>query len=269
MRLLALDVDGTILTSAGKIQRGLRDALLGLSDDIRVVIATGRRLSNLEPVLEELDYEMTTVVVLNGGLTVDLAAGRVLAAHTLGVDLEEAYEHGIETGLLLGAVYPSADHADLHGSEGLGRIGTPGYAGPLTRPIQEACYLAAWGRKPEIDTWAESVDATGVVRVYVYPEGPGWYHAEVTPKGIDKQVAVSGLARMLGCSRRDVIACGDGGNDTTLLGWAGTGVAMGNAPGEIRDVADRVIGTSDEGALTAFLLELGRASEAPFWTGTA
>jgi len=269
LRLLALDVDGTIVTADGRLSPGLKEALAALPGDIYVAIATGRRLSNLHPVLEELSYDRAIVIVLNGGLTIDLGAGKVLASHTLGVDLEEAYSRGTEAGLLLGAIYPTAERSDLRGSEGLGRIGAPGYAGSLTRPLRDACYLAAWGKKPAIDIWAEAVDETGAVRVYVFPEGPGWYHAEVTPRGVDKQVAVASLARRLGISRRQVIACGDGGNDTTLIGWAGFGVAMGNAPPETKDVADRVIGTAEEGALAAFLLELRSPGEAPFWSTTA
>jgi len=255
LRLLALDVDGTVLTSRGHPAPGLREAIARLPDDMRVVIATGRRLSSLYPVLGQIGLDTSTVVVLNGGLTIDLARPRVLAAHRVGTELEEAIRGGEERGLLVGAVFPTPRVGDLYGSEGLARVNAPGYAGPIRRPLKEACYVAAWGTAEAATTWADAVDRRGDVRVYAFPEGPNWYHVEVTPKGVDKQVAVSDLAHSLGVARRDVIAVGDGGNDTTLIAWAGLGVAMGNASPEAKGVADRVIGHADAGALTDFLKE--------------
>lgn len=255
---MALDVDGTLLTTEGKLAPGLRRAILELPEAIRVVIATGRRLSTLHAILMKLGLLESIVSVLNGALTIDLKERRVLASHALNVDLEADWAAGERSGLLMGAVYPSADTLDLFGGEGLQRIGVEGYAGLRTRPLKEACYLAAWGPKTDVDAWAEEIDQSEKARVYVYPEGPGWYHAEVTPVGIDKQVAVSALAHRLGISRRDVTAVGDGGNDTTLLAWAGLGVAMGNATMEAKEVADRVIGPSDLGGLTDFLVEMAQ-----------
>ncbi len=61
---------------------------------------------------------------------------------------------------------------------------------------------------------------------------------EVTPEGADKGAALSRLCDQLGITAHEVIAFGDNQNDLTMLGWAGRGVAMGNALPMVSDAAD-------------------------------
>ena len=56
----------------------------------------------------------------------------------------------------------------------------------------------------------------------------------------------NGLLERLGLEREDVIACGDGLNDLSMIKYAGLGVAMGNAQQAVKDAADIVTLTNDE-----------------------
>jgi len=59
------------------------------------------------------------------------------------------------------------------------------------------------------------------------------------------------VADKLGVAQDDVLAIGDGRNDIEMLEWAGRGVAMGQAPPEVREIADAVTGSVEEdGAAT-------------------
>jgi len=63
---------------------------------------------------------------------------------------------------------------------------------------------------------------------------------EFTPAGADKALGLERLCRMLGVERSDVLAFGDNNNDTTMLAWAGRGVAVANATDQAKAAADEV-----------------------------
>lgn len=81
--------------------------------------------------------------------------------------------------------------------------------------------------------------------VLVLDCGPGGL--ELTAPGAGKQTAVAFLAEQLGLGMEDVMALGDSGNDIALLSSAGLGVAMGNAPDDVKAAAKAVTGRNTEG----------------------
>ena len=84
------------------------------------------------------------------------------------------------------------------------------------------------------------------------------YNIEINARGVNKGTALVELGRMLGIKREEIMACGDGDNDTAMLREVGFGVAMGNAEEEIKQAADYVTLTNeDEGvayAIEKFIL---------------
>lgn len=68
----------------------------------------------------------------------------------------------------------------------------------------------------------------------------------VTAKGVDKGKGVKSVAKYCGFSISEVMAFGDGGNDTNMLKVAGIGVAMGNAGNSLKKVADYVTTSVDD-----------------------
>jgi hydroxymethylpyrimidine pyrophosphatase-like HAD family hydrolase len=81
----------------------------------------------------------------------------------------------------------------------------------------------------------------------------GFPAVEIAPPSVDKAVALSWLAGHLGLAQHDVWAFGDGVNDLAMLSWAGQGIAMGNAPDDVKAVADRVTLTNDDDGVAAVL----------------
>jgi hydroxymethylpyrimidine pyrophosphatase-like HAD family hydrolase len=71
---------------------------------------------------------------------------------------------------------------------------------------------------------------------------------DLAPAGVSKASGLSSVCERLGVDRTDVLAVGDGRNDTEMLRWAGRGVAMGQAPLEVQEAADFVTATvQDDG----------------------
>lgn len=69
---------------------------------------------------------------------------------------------------------------------------------------------------------------------------------EILPKGIDKAQRLEVLLGILGISREEMIACGDGYNDLTMIKYAGLGVAMENAVFPVRKAADYITASNNE-----------------------
>lgn len=86
-----------------------------------------------------------------------------------------------------------------------------------------------------------------------------WFPAftDITARGADKGTALMTVAAHLGIDREDTVAFGDGGNDKSILQAAGTGVAMGNAPDDVKAVADYVTASVDEDGIARALEHLG------------
>jgi HAD superfamily hydrolase (TIGR01484 family) len=63
---------------------------------------------------------------------------------------------------------------------------------------------------------------------------------DLAPEGVSKASALAEVADRLGIDQQDVLAIGDGRNDIEMLQWAGRGVAMGQAPDEVKAIADDV-----------------------------
>lgn len=76
------------------------------------------------------------------------------------------------------------------------------------------------------------------------------YFIECMPLGVDKAASIDHLLNLIGMERKNTIACGDGFNDQSMIQYANVGVAMANAQGAVKEVADFVTEkTNDEDGL--------------------
>ena len=80
----------------------------------------------------------------------------------------------------------------------------------------------------------------------VYRSDP--FFLEILPRNIDKAQSLAQLLKLLGMKREEMIACGDGYNDLSMIEFAGLGVAMENAVRPVRSAADYVtFSNNDDG----------------------
>ena len=78
----------------------------------------------------------------------------------------------------------------------------------------------------------------------VYRSEP--FFLEILPRGIDKAQSLERLLERIGLSREQMIACGDGYNDLTMIRYAGLGVAMENAVLPVRKAADYITRSNND-----------------------
>lgn len=80
------------------------------------------------------------------------------------------------------------------------------------------------------------------------------FFLEVLPKGIDKAKSIAKLLEKLGLTKEEIIACGDGFNDRSMIEYAGLGVAMANAVDAVKEVADFITLSNEEDGV-AYVIE--------------
>ena len=77
---------------------------------------------------------------------------------------------------------------------------------------------------------------------------------EINEKGVNKGFGIESLAKKLNIKKSEILALGDNSNDTAMRNTSGTLVAMGNAVKQLKDIADFVTKSNDDGGM-AFALD--------------
>nr|HPH64060.1 HAD-IIB family hydrolase [Paludibacteraceae bacterium] len=90
-------------------------------------------------------------------------------------------------------------------------------------------------------------------RLNVYRSEP--FFLEIMPQHVDKAFSLSKLLEHLGLTKEEMVACGDGFNDLSMIKYAGLGVAMGNAQPVVKESADYVTLSNDEDGVASVVDE--------------
>lgn len=270
-RLLALDLDGTLLGADGQLPPRTRVALRRLrAGGVHVVLASGRAPAGMLRLCQELGLD-DPQITMQGALIASPLTGSVLAAWRL--EPAEAQAQ-IAFAREVGAV-PLLCFADGFRCEVL----TPEVEA-LFAPFEEPLPLIV----PDLELLAEQRP----IKTFLYtPPGAHeriWeaanrafagratvtsgdeHSVELLPLGASKGEALRALAASLGIPLAEVAAIGDARNDIAMLRLAGRSAAMAQARPEVREAAELVVASnSEEGALEA--LELFYPSLAPLVVG--
>ncbi|AEI10707.1 HAD family hydrolase [Cellulomonas gilvus] len=259
-RLVALDVDGTLMSYDGVISDGVRRAVLDLvAAGVHVVLATGRGAHSAVPVALDLGLTEGWVVCSNGAVT-----ARLDADEAAGFEITDVVT--FDPGPALRAIALELPDA-LYAVEDLGvgfRVSSPFPAGELSGEMEVVGFdelaatpatrvvIRAPGASPE--EFHAIVERVGLHEVEYAVGWTAWL--DLTPGGVSKASALEAVRRRLGVEPFATAAVGDGGNDLQMLQWAARGVAMGHARDDVRAAADEVTGTIDDDGALATLRSL-------------
>jgi Cof subfamily protein (haloacid dehalogenase superfamily) len=267
-RIIAIDMDGTLLNSNGQVSIRNRAALrLAEESGIEIVVATGRRHSYAMRVLRDLHLSPTSALVSSNGTvirTIDsqlldrthlpLATARWLCEHladfrnTLVLTFDLVASNGDDT---RGALV--VEHLDdLHASIGRWMRSNEPYIAQVERledalndtpPIQmmlcgsvdrmtqaEARLL----QHPLVTAVGELESPNAEITLHrtIYPEND-LSIVDILPAGCSKASALEHLAQLRGISPQEILAIGDNWNDVPMLRFAGRAVLMSNAPADL------------------------------------
>ncbi|HEY0166676.1 MAG TPA: HAD family hydrolase [Jatrophihabitans sp.] len=269
IRLLASDLDGTLLRSDNTVSPETRDALQAAEQaGLIIAFVTGRPPRWLHEVAEATGHRGVAVSA-NGALTYDLHTETVLAEHPLPPEmlaeitgvlrakipqvrfaLEYAQDFAYEPEYRHDwGIMPEADRSGR-------RLPTPAaveLSGLLDKP---AVKLLARGRGLEPDEFMDLVEALVGDQVTVTRSGHSPL-VEISATGITKAFGLAALADSHGISRRHVAAVGDMPNDVPMLEWAGQSYAVANAHPSALAAAGTVLAeTNDEDAVAKLIWAL-------------
>jgi HAD superfamily hydrolase (TIGR01484 family) len=255
--LIALDIDGTTIHFDGHLSDRVRDAIRAVADaGHHVVLATGRTISATLPIAEQLGIAHGFAVCSNGAVTVALDPDRP-AGHqrlrTVTFDPKPVLERlrGTwsdalvavevpEVGHLVSARFPDGElMADQHVVE---------WDELIAHPATRVTFRSPSGTAEDFLALAERIGLQGVNYAVGFT---AWL--DVNPDGVSKASALEEVRTDLGVAPHQTLAVGDQRNDLEMLSWAARGVAMGQAPEEVHEVADEVTESVEDDGLAVLL----------------
>ncbi|WP_278235599.1 HAD family hydrolase [Isoptericola sp. AK164] len=252
--LVALDIDGTLLSYDGDLTDAVREAVGAVREaGHEVVLASGRSLLAMLPVASALGIETGWMVCSNGAVTV-----RLDPASSQGWATEDVVTFDPEPALrLLREQLPDARYAveDL----GVGFRMTEHFPdGELEGEHVIVPMEDLWStevtrvivRRPDSTSghFHELVEHLGLEDVTYAVGWSAWM--DLAPLGVSKATALEQVRRRRHLQPHRTVAIGDGHNDLEMLRWAARGVAMGHADDAVQTAADEVTGPiEDDGAV--------------------
>jgi Cof subfamily protein (haloacid dehalogenase superfamily) len=258
VRLIAIDIDGTLLPSSGTTisRRNCRALREAQAAGLHIVIATGRRHQYAEPVLEQVGLSQHTVMISSNGSVVRHFDGELIGRTLLPVETARALCPALRPFGQTMVFTFDREHQPSLVVESMAslhlRIGTWVEANrhdmveiaPLERafdhdesPIQAMlCGNIAQVRAAQqaLEDMALAADIT-MQRTEYAERNLGIL--DLLPPGCSKGHALRDYARSVGLEASEVMAIGDNFNDQTMLEYAGQAAVMGNAGEEMRTLA--------------------------------
>ena len=245
MRMVATDLDGTIVGADGRVSARTVQALQACQDaGVHVVYVTGRPPRWLGEVVAQTGHRGTALCG-NGAIVYDLASEEVLLARTLNRDVV------LEVARRLRDELPDASFA-VETLQGFRRTpdylarwdaGTEQVVGDLPTLLDDDPGVVKLLCRSE-----SSVSDDMLVRAIPVLDGlaapthsnPRDSLLEISGLGVGKASALAHLASQWGVDRADVVAFGDMPNDLDMIGWAGRGYAMRDGHADVLAVAHAV-----------------------------
>jgi len=278
IRLLALDLDGTLLNSRGELTLRTRETLAKARiRGIKVALVTGRRFCDARPLALELGVDVP-VIAHNGALikhaqTLEMVAmiplpvaaahaalkiGRQMNADMLVSDERDGkgimvYDHlsGNNPALLRYVAWARR----VHGDDQTGVLEVASLEQYLDHHPIHVAFSGNCAPMAELELLLQQ-ELKGKVKIFrtAYPQMDFTLLDLVHPE-VSKGVGVAIAAKELCIGHREVLAIGDNFNDLEMLRFAGIGVVMGNADLELRQLPDFYTTSSNDEDGAALAIE--------------
>jgi hypothetical protein len=249
-KFIAVDIDGTLLNSKGVLTTKTKAAIHRVwNDGIVFAISTGRPIQGVMPLVEEIGLDLP-LITYNGSMVLTAKTREIIyqcvmdpqAVHSV-YRLGEAWD---VTMLIWSENALYTNRIDERSKE---------YASWTGTPLQLLTSVTSLASKVTKILWYDQVERTRQMAAQVaqvlnndlvvsHISLP--FILEFVDHRASKAIAIDVLAKEYGIRQDEVMAIGDSYNDLTMLEYAGLGVAMANAPEDIRRIADVVTKSCDE-----------------------
>lgn len=259
IKMVGLDLDGTLLSEKKELLPYTMDVLRrALDSGIVVLVATGRPWMGVPEELRKfpgMRYALTS----NGARVIDTDTGEILEEHLLPPELAKKtleicgkYDT-LQEVYFDGQGYAEADkmaHVEkYHRNPNMWE-----YFRTTRKPVEDLFGM--------IDRENRGLDKVQALFADMEERKKAWkdleavrglelvgslkYNIEINAAGVNKGTGLVRLGKLLGIKREEIMACGDGDNDTVMLSEVGFGVAMANAEEQVKAAADYITESNDE-----------------------
>lgn len=274
IKMIGLDLDGTLLTDKKELTERTKNALrAAISQGVYVLVATGRPWMGVPEELRNfpgMEYALTS----NGARIVKIATGEVIEEHLLPpLSAKKALEICEKYDTLQEVYFDGQGYAP---EEKLARV-EHYHKNPNMWEYTRRTRIAVPDIFEVLEKENRGLDKTQALFADMDERAQAWreleqcedlelvgslkYNIEINHKGVNKGTGLVNLGKILGISREEIMAFGDGDNDTVMLKEVGFGVAMENGEPQVKAAADYItLSNEDDGvadAIERFVLRGG------------
>lgn len=249
-RLMAVDIDGTLLDSSNRLTEGNIKAIrLGVEKGLIFVISSGRSIQGVKWIVEELGMDIP-LIAYNGAMVVLGMPAKILSEQRLSpLDAIKVFNIGESYGTTIivwvdNKLYVNKMNDRAREYAGSNQI-QPVLVDDINEIVKNGASKILWYDDEEmINKYNNEVGNYLGDTVVFHTSKP--IFLEFVDRHASKALAMEKLGVYYGIAREEMIAVGDGFNDVSMIEYAGLGVAMANAPEQIKNLADYVTLSNDE-----------------------
>ncbi len=267
IKIVTIDLDGTLFDNVKNISKQNIEAIHKCHElGVKIVIATGRPISGVRPVLERLDLttDKDYIIIYNGSKILNVGTGELIFSSTLsGKDVRDLYQESIRLGVNFHAFRKNEELITPKHNPYTDVEKTINRIEDIITDINSISDDEEFLKAMLVDS-TENLDRCERDINKIYPTKFSMVRSakiflEFLNKDADKGKALEALAKYLNVDMSDTMAIGDAGNDISMIKRAGVGVAMKNAFKEVLDICDFVTLSNEESgvayALNKFIIE--------------
>ena len=264
IKLIALDLDGTLFNCEGKITPATKEQLnRAAAQGVKVVISTGRPFNGL-PFEQIQDTAIEYALTTNGASVYRIEGKECLYENGMDIPtvmpvLEWILEREIHIDIYMDGV----GFTPIRCRENIGRLDVPeslrSYMIATRTAVEDlTTYVCDCGKRiqkinlnfyPQPDgTFLHRDETLKFLKsnAAITVVSGGFNNFEISKSGVTKREGLQFLANYLGTNLEHTLAIGDSENDYSMINAAGIGVAMGNASDDIKAIADHITTTNNE-----------------------
>ncbi|MCR5312806.1 MAG: Cof-type HAD-IIB family hydrolase [Bacteroidaceae bacterium] len=267
-KILALDLDGTLTKNDKTISQHTKEVLLRAQiAGTRIVLASGRPVQGMSNIAKKLQLQKFGGYILayNGGKIVECSTKKELLSVNIPDEIKPyIYNMTKASGMEILTYYngcvisedPSNKYVQHASSNNAMPILKVDNFFTHTKELNlNKCLIV--GEPQPLHELELTISHNTEGRLNVFRSEP--FFLELVPPSIDKAQSLAFLLEKINMKREDLMACGDGFNDQSMIKYAGMGVAMENAQETVKNVADFVTSSNEQDgvakAVEKFILE--------------
>ena len=256
-KIIVLDLDGTLTNSNKEITPKTKKGLMDIQKKgYKVVLASGRPTPGVVGLAKELELEKYNGYILsyNGARIIDCNTGNVIYQKTVPNEvIPDLYETAKKHDVRVISYDIDYDSGEIVSGNGIDKYielessinnlpikEVDNFGEYITFPVNK-CLMS--GDHEKLVKAMEDLQKKYKSYLSIYFSEP--FFLEIMPQNVDKAQSLLMLLSQIGISSNEMICCGDGFNDISMIEIAGLGVAMENAQELVKDAADYVTLSND------------------------